>query len=102
MRLRNICPYEEDFDKHAPNMKSWFLEEGYSKQIIDSKMGKVKYGKQLKAGSKQAGDGVPFVTLSLKIMRKVSYHSARKLSTYLVRAKLYPLERKRGSYKCHV
>ena len=30
----------------------------------------------------------------------VSYHSARKLSSHLVRAKLYPLERKRGSYKC--
>ena len=30
----------------------------------------------------------------------VSYHTARKLSSYLVRAKLYPLERKRGSYKC--
>ena len=30
----------------------------------------------------------------------VSYRSARKLSSYLVRAKLYPLERKRGSYKC--
>ena len=30
----------------------------------------------------------------------VSYRSARKLSSYLVRAKLYSLERKRGSYKC--
>ena len=30
----------------------------------------------------------------------VSYRSATKLSSYLVRAKLYPLERKRGSYKC--
>ena len=30
----------------------------------------------------------------------VSYRSVRKLSSYLVRAKLYPLERKRGSYKC--
>ena len=30
----------------------------------------------------------------------VSYRSARKLSSYLVRAKLYPLQRKRGSYKC--
>ena len=30
----------------------------------------------------------------------VSYRTARKLSSYLVRAKLYPLERKRGSYKC--
>ena len=26
--------------------------------------------------------------------------SARKLSSYLVLLKLYPLERKRGSYKC--
>ena len=30
----------------------------------------------------------------------VSFHSARKLSSYLVRAKLYPLERTVGSYKC--
>ena len=30
----------------------------------------------------------------------VSYRNARKLSSYLVRVKLYPLEPKRGSYKC--
>ena len=30
----------------------------------------------------------------------VSYCSARKLSSYLVCAKLYPSKRKRGSYKC--
>ena len=30
----------------------------------------------------------------------ISYHSARKISSYLVRAKLYPLQRKTGSYKC--
>ena len=30
----------------------------------------------------------------------MSYRSARKLSIYLVRAKLYPLERKFGSEKC--
>ena len=30
----------------------------------------------------------------------VSFRSARKLSSYLVRAKLYPLERKVGSSKC--
>ena len=29
----------------------------------------------------------------------VSFRSARKLSSYLVRAKLYPLERKVGSFK---
>ena len=30
----------------------------------------------------------------------VSYRSARKISSYLVRAKFYPLERKVGSEKC--
>ena len=30
----------------------------------------------------------------------VSYRSARKLSSYLVRAKLYPEERSKGSFKC--
>ena len=30
----------------------------------------------------------------------ISYRNARKLSSYLIRANLYPLERKRGSYKC--
>ena len=30
----------------------------------------------------------------------VSYRSAHKLSSYFVRAKLYPIERKVGSYKC--
>ena len=30
----------------------------------------------------------------------VSFRSARKISSYLVRAKLYPLERKFGSFKC--
>ena len=31
----------------------------------------------------------------------VSYRSARKLSSYLVRAKLYPIERKVRSCKCN-
>ena len=108
-------------------MKSWFLEREYSKKMIDSLMGKVKFGKMLKAGSKEADLGVPFVIMyhpklkkRAQIMKKlehllyqdksvkrvftpppmVSYRSARKLSRYLVRDKLYPLERKRGSYNC--
>ena len=53
--------YKEDLDNLVVNIKSWFLERGYSKQMIDSQMGKVKFGQRLKAGSKQAGFGVPFV-----------------------------------------
>ena len=53
--------HEENFDNLVVNIKSWFLERGYSKQMIDSQMGKVKFCQRLKAGSKQAGFGVPFV-----------------------------------------
>ena len=42
-------------------MKSRFLERGYSKQMIDSQMGKVTFDQRLKFGGKQAGCGVPFV-----------------------------------------
>ena len=77
MRLSNVCAYEEDFDKHVLNMKSWLLERGYSKQMIDSQMGKVKFGQRLKAGSKQAGFGVPFVITYhpklKKIMKKLEH-----------------------------
>ena len=58
MRLSNICTCEEDFDKHALNIISWFLEWGYSKQMIDLQIGKGKFGQRLKAGSKQEGAGV--------------------------------------------
>ena len=30
----------------------------------------------------------------------ISFRSSRKIGTYIVRAKLYPLERTVGSYKC--
>ena len=97
------------------------LERGYLKQMIDSQMEKVKFGQRLKAGSKQLGFGVPFVITChpklkkiAQIMKKlehllyqdesvkqvfttppmVSYCSARKLSSYLVPAQVYPLERK--------
>ena len=42
-------------------MKSYFLERGYLKQMIDSQMRKVKFGQKLKAESEQAGVGVPYV-----------------------------------------
>ena len=106
-------------------MKSKFLEREYSKQMTDSQMGKVEFGQSLKAGSEYAGVVVAFViTYHPKLKKKVqimnslehlryqnkfvkrvftpppmvSYRSAKKLSRYLVRAKLYPLEWKRGSY----
>ena len=50
LRLSNICTYERDFQRHALDMKKWFLERGYSKKMIDSQMAKVKFG-QKKVGN---------------------------------------------------
>ena len=98
------------------------FRDGMLEKEIDLQMEKVEFGQRLKAGIKQAGFGVLFDIKyhPKQIMKKVehllyrdesvkrlftppsmlSYRSARKLSSYLIRAKVYPLERKRGSYKC--
>ena len=57
-------------------MKSWFLERGYSKQMIHSQMAKVKFGQRLKAGGKQVGFGVPFV---------ITYHPKLKKITQIMK-----------------
>ena len=128
LRVSRICSEKSDFLKHLEKMKSWFSVRGYPEDLIESEMKKVKLasknkntkrGKSLKA--------VPFVMTyhpKLKSMKKlifkyldildrdnevkrvftpkpmILFRSARKLSSYLVRAKLYPTERTVGSYKC--
>ena len=42
LRLRRICSREEDFTKHAKNMKSHFIGRGYPEQILDDSLEKVK------------------------------------------------------------
>ena len=64
MRLRNICTYEGDFDKQPLNLKSWFLERGYSREMIDVQIKKVRLDQRSKVWSKQVGLGVPFVITS--------------------------------------
>ena len=95
--------------------------------MIDSQIGKVKFGQTLKAGNKQAGLDGPCVTTYHPDFKKIrqnmekiehllyqdesvkrlftpltmfSYCSARKLGSLLVCAKPYLLERERRSYKC--
>ena len=43
-------------------MKSWFLERGHSKKMIDSHMVKVKFG-QKKSRELKSVTGVPFVII---------------------------------------
>ena len=107
-------------------MTSWFVKGMYPEKPIDNEMKRVRFF-PANLQNKKREKRVPFVvtyhlilnSLS-KIIRDnmylpnmneevrktfspgtmVSFRSARKLSSYLVRAKLYPLQRKVGSPKC--
>ena len=128
LRISRICSNNSDFVKHLENMKSWFELRGYPKKMIEQETKKVKFlNRSNVVHKKNTGIGVPFVftyhpllksmghiinkNLHLLYMDEevkkvftpkplISFRSARKLSSYLVRAKLYPEERIRGSFKC--
>ena len=107
-------------------MRSWFYKRGYPKGLVEKEMGKVKFSGYTKR-NKREKKGVPFVTTyhpSLKNIGRIinqnlyilytnedvksvftpapviSFRSARKLSSYLGRAKLYLLEKTVGSVQC--
>ena len=92
-------------------MKECFIKGGYPESVIEKERKKVCFSKQGE-NSKRVEEGVPFVvtyhsrlTKLSSIIHKnlyllyvspgsiVSFRSAGKISNYLVRAKLYPLER---------
>ena len=108
-------------------MKLWFLNRGYPKQLIDTEVEKVKFPcTSIKRDTKMKGIPLvityhPLLKGFASVSRKhlhviylkkevkeiftpgpmVPFQGARKLGSYLVRAKLYPLERSVGSFKCN-
>ena len=101
-------------------MKSWFLKRHYSNNVMEMEMKKVKFCK-ISSSRKDNAKGVPLVVtyhpgwkninqiinknvyllyMDQKVkkvfapMPLVSFRSARKLSSYMVGAKLYPLKEK--------
>ena len=101
-------------------MQSWFLNRGYPSWLIKKQMEKVKHSHLNDRKKAQKSQGLPLVItyhplfktfgntirkhLNLLYMNEkfkrvftlcsmVSFPGARKLSSYLVRAKLYSLER---------
>ena len=108
-------------------MRSWFLKRRYPREIVDKEMSKVKFNlsRKIKPQVKEA-KGIPLIVTyypSLNCLSKtirgnfyllfindqvkrvfsqkpvISFRSAGKLSDYLVRAKIYPIERSIGSSK---
>ena len=128
LRISRLCSKREDFNSFCIQMKIWFPRRDYPEDLIDTEKKKVKFSPPRKNVNTTNSKGIPFVVTFHpllkglnKIIKKnmyilnmdnevkgtfssepmVSFRSARKLSSYLVRAKLYALERKVGSAKCN-
>ena len=126
--ISRLYCYEENFIKHKANMKSWFLKREYPEQLISPEIDKLKFSNIERKSNSKTKKGIPLVVTYHSLLKSlssivnnnvdllhmyqevqrtftlqpmVSYRSARKLSSYLVRAKLYPIERKVGSGKCN-
>ena len=129
LRISRLCTFERDFKSHKAEMRQWFAKRDYPQDVIDSEMNKVKFS-FIDSNNRNRTNrkGIPFVVTFHPLLKclgnilhknfyllqmneevkkvfslrpMVSFRSARKLSSYLVRAKLYPLDRKVGSSKCN-
>ena len=130
LRIKRICSSNNDFNGHLKNLTKWFLERGYPENSVKKQIEKAKNTNldKKEAKNKEKCGAVPFVitynkrfdNLNSKLRKHceilflneevkqvfspppfVSFRTARNLKSHLVRAKLYPLERKTGSAKCN-
>ena len=126
LRVSRICSPEKDFRAHICKMKKWFLARGYPEKVVNNQIDKVAFGKNPPV-KKSSQNGIPFVaTYHPKVkplgrlikdllpflysddeVEKVfspppiaSYRSAKKIKDYIVRSKLYPVERSVGCRGC--
>ena len=115
------------FEKHICEMKSWFSQKGYPQKLIETKTSKVKFSDQRVFDRRKVEKVVPLVVIYHSLLKSiekiiydnlyllyvnkklkhlftpgpvVSFRSSRKISSYLVKAKLYPVERSVGSFNC--
>ena len=129
LRMSRICFHKIDFEKHLVDMKSWFHARGYPSDLVQKEINKVKIsGDWDKNKTNKKSKRVPLV-ITFHTLRKdfgniihtnlyllhmdqesqrgftpgpmITFRSVRKLSSYLVMAKLYPLKRAVGSCKCY-
>ena len=123
-----MCSNRSDCSKHLESMKSLFEVRVCPNKLIEQEIEKIKFFKNGNVVRQQGPrKDVPFVlaydplfkstgkiiskNLCLLYMNNevkkeftpktlISFRSVRKMSRYLVRAKLYPEERTGGSFKC--
>ena len=115
LKLSWVCSEEKDFEKHICEMKSWFSQRGCPQKLIETETSKVRFFGRTVFHRTKVENGVPLVVTyhsQLKSIGKIIYNlyllhmneelkhlftpslmvffrSSRKISSYLVRAKLY-------------
>ena len=126
LRLKRICSEKNDLNVHVEDLKTWFHKWGYPDYLIKEQVEKALRLTPSDENNSKKVNGVPLVVtynpafknLSQVIRKKlqllyadeevkkvfspapfVSFRSTRNLKSYLVRSKIYPLERKVGSEK---
>ena len=124
LRIKRLCSSPSTFHKHLENLKTWFCDRGYRQKV---KRVSEKSLDELFERPNRKETGVPlFVTYhprfhNLSAIRKkhftylygkenvervfppaplVSFRSGYSLRNHLVRAKVYPLIREKGTFCC--
>ena len=128
LRLKRICSEKNDLNAHVEDLKKWFHRRGYPDSVVKEQVERALKHSLGNENESKNENGVPLVVtynpvfndLS-QVIRKnlqllyadeevkkvfspapfVSFRSTRTLRSYLVRSKIYPLERKVGSEKCN-
>ena len=125
LTISRLCSSQNDFNAHISNLKDWFLARNYPQRVDKDQFEKVVFGKH-PTRKNTSEQGVPFVATyhpKLKDLGKliknvklflyrdsevkrvfspaliVSYRSARKIKDYIIRSKLYPIEKKVESFR---
>ena len=128
LRLRRICSERKDLKSRVKDLKGWFLRRGYLQRIVEEQVDRA-FRLPLKHDTQQnkMENGIPLVitynstfrNLSTTLRKNfnilysdaevrtvftpspfVASRSARNLKSFLVRSKVYLLERTVGSSKC--
>ena len=129
LRIKRLCSSPVAFQKHLKNLKTWFCKRGYPQKVVDAQIKRVseKGLDELFERPDRKETGVPLVLRYLPrfhnlsaIMRAyftfsyteekvkriftpalfVSFRSGYSLRNHLVRDKVYPLIREKGTFCC--
>ena len=127
LRIKRLCTSEVALVSHLGRMRQWFCDRGYPGGVIDKQLARIYKSNEGKSNYAKKGGGTPLVVTfhpSLAnlgfILRKnlnilyidrevknvfasppfVSFRAARSLKNHLVRAKVRPMCRLKGSCKC--